>query len=301
MAENPDTARPARSIALQDKPDPDQGSGLDGHLKPSKLLAWLRAIGIIIWTLWLMLLNLRSVLAKRGLAASVTQKWHRNVLNLAGIDVSVHGTPIVDRPALMVSNHASYLDIVVLGSLLPCSFVSKAEVRSWPAFGFLAVLQRTVFIERDRRKAAEHTEEMHRRLSEGGCLVIFPEGTSTDGARVLPFKSTLFQAASIELPETGQIEVQPISIAYSRLDGMPMGRALRSYYTWYGDMDLAPHLIDLLGIGSLGIDVVFHPPVRMKELGDRKALAAHAHHATAMGVEQALKGTPEPVGVIQAA
>lgn len=301
MARMPEQSNPADAASsynaaatFQRKIDPDQGAGLEGVLKPSMLLAWARALGITVWTLWMLLIHLRSVLAKRGLPAAVTQKWHRNVLRLAGIDLTVHGDALRDRPVLMVSNHASYLDIVVLGAVLDCSFVSKAEVRSWPVFGMLATLQRTVFIERDRNKAKEHMEEMHQRLSEGGCLVIFPEGTSTDGARVLPFKSSLFQAASIELPETGQIDVQPVSIAYSRLDGMPMGRALRPFYTWYGDMELAPHLIQLLGIGTLGIDVIFHDPVRMQDVGDRKALARLTQTASARGLESALKGSPKP-------
>lgn len=305
MADKPDSdtaatrprtrpVQPAMETYFQDKSDPDRGTWLGGQLKTSRLLAVLRAIGIMFWTLWLFVINLRQVIASKGLSPAVTQRWHRHVLNLTGMELSVYGKPVLDRPTLMVSNHASYLDIVVLGALLPCSFVSKAEVRHWPIFGFLAVLQRTVFIERDRRRAAEHSAQMRQRLSKGGCLVVFPEGTSTDGTRVLPFKSTLFQAASLELPETGQIEVQPISIAYSRLDGMPMGRAFRSFYTWYGDMGLAPHLMHWLGIGSLGIDVVFHPPVRMKDLGNRKALAAYAHQTISDGLERALKGNPSP-------
>ncbi len=268
---------------------------LDGHLKPSRLLGGLRATGIALWTVWMTCLNIRSALSGSGMTPATTMKWHRNVLRLAGIDVTVTGQPVRDRPVMVVANHASYLDIITLGALLPCSFVSKSEVRHWPVFGWMAVQQRTIFIERDPRKAAHHLGEMKARLEQGACLVLFPEGTSTDGGRVLPFKSSLFQAASIEFPETGEIEVQPVSIAYSRLDGMPMGRALRPYYTWYGDMDLAPHLIDWLGLGSLGIDVVFHEPVRLSESGGRKGLAARTQAACAQGVESALRGRPEAV------
>lgn len=282
----------ARDITLSGERRPGWHPALEGRLQPSRLLGWIRAIAILVWTLWMTALNLPSALSGRGMKPATTMRWHRNVLRLAGIDLTVTGEAVRDRPVLFVANHASYLDIVVLGSLLPCSFVSKAEVRSWPAFGWLAVQQRTVFIERDPRQAAQHLGEMRQRLEEGGCLVLFPEGTSSDGSRVLPFKSTLFQTAAIELPETGEIEVQPVSIAYSRLDGMPMGRALRSYFTWYGDMELAGHLIDWLGLGTLGIDLIFHEPTRIGAAGGRKPLAALTQAMSAAGLESALRGRP---------
>ncbi|MDF1748030.1 MAG: lysophospholipid acyltransferase family protein [Alphaproteobacteria bacterium] len=266
-----------------------------GFFKTSRLLGALRATGIGLWTLWLALLNLRSILAKRGVSPSVTLKWHKMTQRIAAIDVRVIGAPIRDRPVLFVANHASYLDIVVLGALLPCSFVSKSEVRDWPIFGWLAVQQRTVFIERDPRKADRHLSEMKQRIEDGGCLVLFPEGTSSDGSRVLPFKSALFQSASIEFPETGQIEVQTVSIAYNRLDGMPMGRALRPLYTWFGDMELVPHLLGWLGLGTVGVDVVFHEPLRMNDVGGRKELAMVTQRACAEGLQSALRNAPQPV------
>lgn len=264
-----------------------------GALRGSRWLAWARAFGIVAWTLWLALLNLRTVLSNRGVSPAVTMKWHRGVGKIAGIDIRVTGTPIVDRPVLFVANHASYIDIVVLGALLPCSFVSKAEVRDWPGFGWLAVQQRTVFIRRDPRQAAAHLDEMKQRIAEGGCLVLFPEGTSSDGGRVLPFKSSLFQAAVMEFPETDQIEVQTVSIGYSKLDGMVIGRALRPLYTWFGDMELAPHLFGWLGLGSLGVDVVFHAPIRLNDVGGRKQLAAVTETVCAVGLQSALRNTPQ--------
>lgn len=282
MADLPTTRR-----RVEDDPAPR------GALRPSRLLGWARALGIVGWSLWLVALNPRRALSGRGMPPSVTMKWHRGVRWLAGIKVEVTGAPVLDRPALMLSNHVSYLDIVVLGSILPCSFVAKAEVESWPAFGWLAKQQRTVFVQRDPRRAKGQLEDMKRRLQDGGCLVLFPEGTSSDGSRVLPFKSSLLQAAEIELPDTGQVEVQTISIAYSRLDGMPMGRALRPLFAWYGDMDLAPHLIDLLGIGTITVDLTFHDPRRLAQAGDRKQLAKMSQSTCAWGVEAALKGAPE--------
>lgn len=274
---------------------PGWDPGLAGGMNPSRILGWLRALGIVFWTLWVTGWNIRTALRGTGMPAAVTKRWHRNVLRIAGITVKVTGKPVLDRPTLMVSNHASYLDIVALGAILPCSFVAKSEVRGWPAFGWLATQQRTVFIERDPRKAARHLDEMKARLAEGGCVVLFPEGTSSDGTRVLPFKSTLFQTATIDFPETGEIEVQPISIAYTRLDGIPLGRVFRPFYTWYGDMDLAPHLIDWLGLGKLEMEIVFHEPRRIGEAGGRKGLAAATWQASSVGLQSALRGHPEVV------
>jgi len=257
---------------------------------PSRFKAYRRAATMVLWTLFTLLMNAPRCISGRGLPAPVTMRWHRLILRIAGVDIQVHGSPILDRPAMFLPNHVSYLDIPVLGSLLPCSFVSKAEVRDWPAFGWLAVQQRTIFIKRDPRKAASQLDEMRERLEEGGCLVLFAEGTSSDGSRVLPFKSSLLQASTMEFDETGQIEVQPVSIAYTQLDGVPMGRALRPFFAWYGDMELAPHLIELLGMGRVGIDVVFHDPIRLADAGNRKQLAQVAWGITADGLSDTLRG-----------
>lgn len=258
---------------------------LEGQFRPSRSLGWFRAVLIIAWTFWMLLTNLGSVLASRGLPQAVTKRWHRGVARLAGIEISTQGLPVDDHPVLMVSNHISYLDIIVLGALLPCSFVAKEDVAGWPVFGWMAKLQRTVFISRDPRKAASQLEVMKERMAEGGCIILFPEGTSSDGSRVLPFKSSLFQSATIEFQGSGQVYVQPLSIAYTHLDGIPMGRAFRPLFAWYGDMDLAPHLIDFLGYGKIRVEVVFHRPSTLDQAGDRKKLTRYAETCCSSGVE----------------
>lgn len=203
----------------------------------------------------------------------------------------------------MVSNHISYIDIMAFGSHLPCSFVAKAEVAGWPVFGWLAKLQRTIFVERNPRRAADQMGPLRQRLADPeGCVILFPEGTSTDGQRIAPFKSSLFQAAEIETGTgIGTVKVQPVSIAYTRLDGMPMGRALRPIYAWYGDMDLVPHLTHWLGVGRVGIDVIYHEPMRLSDFGSRKQLSAACEASVARGVEGALKGAPKPIPALPAA
>ncbi len=165
-------------------------------------------------------------------------KWCCRIL---GLQIQRHGVPSQVRPTLFVSNHVSYFDIMVYGSIIPGSFVAKAQVARWPLFGWLAKLQRTVFVERRGQRSLDSRDDMAVRLERGDNLILFPEGTSDDGNRVLPFKSALFSVA--EQPPRGQaLVIQPVSIAYTRLDGVPMGRYLRPLIAWYGDMDLASHL-----------------------------------------------------------
>lgn len=264
-------------------------------MRSSSWLAAARAAGIVGWTLWIMLCNLRTMLRGKGVPPTVSLAWHGRVARICGMDIRTHGRPVTRRAVLYVANHASYLDIIVLSKVLPCCFVSKAEVNDWPVFGWLARQQRTVFIERVARRAGEQLNALKQRLEAGDHMVVFPEGTSTDGGHVLPFKSSLFEAARADSHEEGMHEgdtvaIQPVSIAYTRLDGMPMGRAFRPLFTWYGDMDLGPHLWTMLGLGRVGIDVVFHEPVRLSDFKSRKELADHCWRAVNAGLDDALRG-----------
>jgi lyso-ornithine lipid O-acyltransferase len=189
---------------------------------------------------------------------------------------------------LFAANHISYLDITVFGSLIAGSFVAKTEVAGWPLFGWLARLQRSVFINRQVRSAAEHRDTIAARLAANEALILFPEGTSGDGNRVLPFKSALFSVANHRA--TGPVTVQPVSIAYTRLDGMPIGRRLRPLFAWYGSMALAPHLWKVLGLGTVEVVVQFHPPTTLAECGSRKALARYCEELVAGGLASALSG-----------
>lgn len=215
--------------------------------------------------------------------------YHQRCCRVLGIRIERRGRQSRKHPTLYVSNHVSYFDISVLASLIDGSFVAKAEVASWPLFGWLARLQRSIFIERDAKRAADHGKEMTQRLEEGDSLILFPEGTSGDGNWVLPFKSALFAVAE-HRPRNKPLPVQPVSITYTRLDGVPMGRYLRPLFAWYGDMGLARHLWQAAGMGFLTVVVEFHPPVTFDDFGSRKALSGHCQVAVARGVAAALSG-----------
>jgi 1-acyl-sn-glycerol-3-phosphate acyltransferase len=223
-------------------------------------------------------------------------RYHRWLCRLFGFRITVIGKPVQDRGVLMVANHTSYFDILVLSGTARVSFVAKREVNSWPFFGTMARLQETVFVERERRsKTGAARDEIRERLKEGDALVLFPEGTSNDGNSVLPFRSALMGAAETEISRGNQgaiahVPVQPVSVSYVRLHGVPMGRENRPLFAWYGDMELVPHLWEAVKSGPVDVIVEFHPPITVDEVGGRKALAAIAEKTVRAGQARALAG-----------
>jgi 1-acyl-sn-glycerol-3-phosphate acyltransferase len=222
------------------------------------------------------LMPLQALLLALGasLARRLPRWYHRRCCAILGLELRVRGAPAEGQPTLFVANHVSYLDIVALSTLADLSFVAKREVASWPFFGWLARLQRTVFVGRDRRRVDDERDSLATALADGRALVLFAEGTSHDGTRLKPFKSSLLAVAELA-PEGRPLTVQPVTIAYTRVDGMPIGRHLRPFYAWFGDMELASHLWRVLGIGRVTIEIEFHEPVTFARFGSRKALTRY--------------------------
>lgn len=224
------------------------------------------------------------------LAMRFPRLYHRVCCRVLGMEVVVKGQVATGQPVLFIANHSSYLDIPVLGSVLPVSFIAKADVDGWPVFGLLARLQRTVFVDRGaRQKAAEQRDSIQGRLQAGDSLVLFPEGTSSDGNRTLPFKTALFAVASTRIGDT-PLTVQPVSVTATHLDGLPLGHVWRQLYAWYADMELPPHLWRVVRAGRLRIVVEFHPALSLDNVGSRKALAETCWRSVAGGVERAVTG-----------
>jgi lyso-ornithine lipid O-acyltransferase len=251
-------------------------------------------------TLALMPVQLAAVALRRPLRKRLPQWYHRRTCRILGIEIESRGRPSDRHPTLFAANHVSYLDIEVLGSLLKASFVAKAEVATWPFFAWLAKLQETVFVERRSRRAADHRDAMSRRLEAGDDLILFAEGTSGDGNGVLAFKSSLFSVAE-QRPHGQPLTVQPVSVAYTRLDGLPLGRYLRPFFAWYGDMELGSHLWHAIGLGRVTVVVEFHEPVTLEQFGSRKALSDHCCAVVSRGVAAALAGRPQPLPALPAA
>jgi 1-acyl-sn-glycerol-3-phosphate acyltransferase len=238
------------------------------------------ALAIIIMLLLSLPMALWQVIALKSNGrlddGRIPRLWHRMAVKLLGIRVHVRGAPSRQRPLLIASNHISWSDIMVLGSLDEVHFIAKAEVAQWPIFGTLARLQRSVFVERQaRRRSGEQATEIAKRMSDGDPMVLFAEGTTGDGNTLLPFKSTLFGAAQAALNDgaTETVSIQPVAIAYTRLQGLPMDRRGRTHAAWIGDIDLMPHVARLLREGAMDVEVHFGEPIAFRPGDDRKKVA----------------------------
>ena len=216
--------------------------------------------------------------------------FHKAILKIIGVRVRVSG-PLPAPGTLIVSNHVSWLDICIIGSVLPVNFVAKADISGWPILGFLAKLQKTLFIKRDRRSdTANQRNAMQDRLLDGSRLLLFPEGTTGDGTIVFPFKSSLFAAA--EVPENDNpIPIQPLSLAFAELSGIPMSRRIRIKYAWIGDIGLLSNMLYILRSYSFTINLIFHEPTNLVEAGGRKKLAVSAHRQVQNGVANTTVGS----------
>ncbi|WFS01104.1 lysophospholipid acyltransferase family protein [Rhizobium tumorigenes] len=203
--------------------------------------------------------------------------WHRLVCYAFGLHIRVHGAPDRRRPLMLASNHSSWLDILVLSAVADVAFIAKIEVRDWPIFGLFARLQKTVFVVREqKRKTGEQVNEIAERMAGGEIVVLFPEGTTSDGNRLLEVKSSLFGAAAAALPAApeGVVHVQPVAVAYTGIHGMPMGRYHRPVATWPGDIEMMPSLKGVLACGAIDVDVHFGETVDYRADSNRKQVAA---------------------------
>jgi 1-acyl-sn-glycerol-3-phosphate acyltransferase len=255
------------------------------------LRVWRLAV-YLAFTLLLMPVQALGLILRQPWVASFPRFYHRCCCHILGLRVRRLGKPTAMRPVLFAANHISYLDITIFGSLIAGSFIAKHEVAGWPLFGWLAKLQRSVFIDRQVRSTTQQRDSIAGRLAAKEALILFPEGTSGDGNRVLPFKSALFSVA--DQPATGAVTVQPVSIAYTRLNGMPIGRRFRPLFAWYGAMAMAPHLWRVLGLGMIEVVVEFHPATTLAACGSRKMLARYCEERIKSGVASALSGRRRP-------
>ena len=205
-------------------------------------------------------------------------------VRLRRIGAPAHNLPDGRRSVVFVSNHSSWLDIPILGSVLYARFVSKDDVASWPVVGTVARLGRTVFVSRHRARTRAERDELQRRLRAGDNLILFPEGTTSDGTRVLPFRSAFLSVALGEDPPL----VQPVSLVYDRLAGLPVGRAAREIFAYHGDTSIGEHFWRLSQWRGLRASLLLHPPLDPRDFPDRKALA-HAVWLTVANGAAALR------------
>jgi lyso-ornithine lipid O-acyltransferase len=209
---------------------------------------------------------------------------------LLGMCVRVIGEPAHadGRRVVFVSNHSSWIDVPVLGGRLDACFVSKGEVAEWPLVSAIARLGRTVFVSRQRGLIRQERDHMRARLAEGDNLILFPEGTTSDGSRVMPFRSAFFAVAE----GADSPLIQPVSVVYDRLAGLPIGRATRPLFAWYGDMDIASHYWRLGRHKGLRATVLLHAPLDPVVFPNRKALSQVVWRVVADGAATLRQNRP---------
>lgn len=252
------------------EPDPFR-IGVSGWLRVAvrgTILAIL-VFGCLVLLLLVRLLERPLFGVRRPVTPFITQFVCRNAFRILGMGFSTSGRLMAEHGAV-VANHTSWLDIFALNARKRVYFVSKSEVANWPGIGWLARATGTVFIERNPARAREQTRLFEQRLLAGHKLLFFPEGTSTDGLRVLPFKTTLFAAFFTDhLKDIAHI--QPVNVIYRAPPGEPA-----RFYGWWGEMEFAEHLIKTLAVRRPGsVELIYHPAVRVADFANRKDLAAY--------------------------
>lgn len=211
---------------------------------------------------------------------NIIPRWfHRLGAIFLGLKITVIGEPVQGRPTLIVSNHISWTDIIAIGSVADVTFVAKQEVSKWFFVGFMASLQRTLYVDRNRRSDARRTtREMGRRMADGGAVLLFAEGQSDIGTHVLPFRSALVGAAQQAMLEggAGEVLIQPLTISYTRLQGLPVSRNERSLIAWIKSKSVKQNIREILTGGVKDVTLAFGTPMPLAQGADRKAVTKAA-------------------------
>ncbi len=248
--------------------------------------ASLKMAAFLVWTLVLVPPQMIILAFHKGKHAyTIPFLWENGVRMIFQIRYSIEGIPLTGHQVFYMSNHLSYLDVPLLGSILRASFVAKSEVINWPVFGFLSKLQQTEFIERKRTSISQETNKLAAKIASGRSLIIFPEGTSTSGYEVLPFKSSLFTLALS--PGNDNIFIQPVTISLLEVNGRaPQTKDEQDHYAWPLDLEmgLPEHLFRFAKTSGAKLVVKFHSPVKAADFDDRKVLAKTCHDSVSSGL-----------------
>jgi 1-acyl-sn-glycerol-3-phosphate acyltransferase len=258
-------------------PDTVWGDVLGFRPLGGRVRAARRIATILLWTLLALPIQLVLVALPGRASIRFARFYWRTFAWMIGMRIQVVGEPARDRPVLFVSNHCSWLDVVVLGGALEASFVAKKEVAQWPVVRTIARLGRTVFVSRSRTRTKGEAGAIRDRLAAGDSIILFPEGTTSDGGRVMPFRSAFLSVAD------GARVVQPVSVVFDRLGGLPTCRRDRPLFAWYGDMDLGTHVWRLARRPNARATVVLHEPFDPAGYPDRKSLTAACADVVAEG------------------
>lgn len=232
------------------------------------MLRILSLTAFILWTLfWFPPVAAAYFLKKKKLRGRMARFASAGMVRLLGVHVHCVGELSGVRPLMIVSNHLSYIDILVLASQLDCRFVPKKEIAGWPVINLICKIMNVVYVDRRPGKINEGNHAIASALAEGEVVALFPEATTSDGRHLLPFKPAFFEAAQAAL-------VQPVAIAYRKIRGLPIDYGQWPLIAWYGDMTLLPHVWKLLSLGRIDVELIFLPPIKGE---DRKILSYQSH------------------------
>jgi 1-acyl-sn-glycerol-3-phosphate acyltransferase len=229
----------------------------------------LRLIAALAWTLPCMLVQAVFLSLPGAAKVRFAQVYWRGMARILGLRLKVQGQVTAHRPVLFIANHCTWLDIVVLGAVLPGCFVAKGDIAHWPFISWVAKLGRTVFVSRSKATLEREREGMLGRLAAGDNIILFPEGTTSDGTRILPFQSSFLAMASAPAKPA----IQPVTLVYDELDGLPVQRRDRPDISWYGDMDMASHYPRVGRRKSIGVTIVIDPAIPAGSYANRKILS----------------------------
>lgn len=276
---------------MSDSPTTDNQQEVDRQepfkrslLHPVKMVV--STLLLVLWCLLMLTVHFFWKLFKIPNVDKCYSFFHSFCCRLFNMHCIVKGDISTASPTLFLSNHISYLDVFVLGKYVPAFFIAKSEVANWPILGWLAKAQNTLFFERNSKKVREQMRVMSEHFNGDGNLILFPEGTSTDGEHVKLFKSSLLQSAE---SSTKKVFIQPVTIAYTRYQDKAMSRQVRDQYAWYAKMPFASHFFNVLGMGRSEVEIVFHPPVTLDEFTSRKACAQHCYEQVSLGLLTSLQ------------
>lgn len=286
-------------------PDPNSAPGFllqlpqgrEGWLVARRLRVLRRGLAVVAWTIPAALIQALYLALPGHRKVGFARVYWAVFARLIGIKVRVVGTVAGredERPIIYVSNHSSWVDVPVIGGVIGACFVAKSDVATWPVISTIARLGRTVFVSRSKLATGRERDLMRSKLRDGDDLILFPEGTSSDGSRVLPFRSSFFalsEAAPGDDPNQRPL-IQPVSIVYDRLGGLPAGRASRPIFAWYGDMDILSHFWRLTQHIGLRATVLLHDPLDPAQFQDRKALSQAVWQIIAEGASTLRQNCP---------
>jgi len=238
---------------------------------------------LVLWTIGMSVIFFLSKLLPGYDSQRLPRIFHAGVCKIIGLSIEFKGEITEHVPTIFISNHISYIDIFALGQKVKGSFVAKSEIASWPVFGRLAKFQDTLFIERSANRAKYQLQQFQDHLDSQRNLILFPEGTSTNGAEVKTFKSSLFAAA-----EGNDVQLQPITVVYTTYEGKGMPQSRRDDFAWYAEMPFGSHFLKMLSLGRFHAVIEFHDPIRLTDFENRKQCSNHAESVVREALQREL-------------